>query len=257
MTKRVRGLAYRISSHADTRYEIAAAEEFTNPHGKFRLEQDRLTIWPSEDFESSAAAVEGLASYLKAWEMQADLDCGPESLRFHFESAELEETPEIEMPGLAPRAAELHSTVVLSDHIQAHLTRIRYPKRPESFAVSEYVELAHRRWLGYQMGKEPLPSAAYFIYTVLGGLGGRSKKDIAAMLQIDKAVLHKLSELSTKAGGADTVRKFQGVLPPARMLDAERTWLEAMVSRLVRRLGEYTAGAELERLTMADLPELP
>jgi hypothetical protein len=250
-------LGYRISSRSDTQYEIAAAEDFTNPYGRFRLEQDRLTIWPIEDFEGSAAAVEGLASYLKAWEVQADLDYGPDSLRFHFESAELEEPLEVGAAGPAARVAEIHSTAILSDRVQAHLTRTRYPPRPDSFAVSEYVELAHRRWLGYLAGKEPLPSAAYFIYTIFRGLGGRSKKDVAAMFQIDKAVLDKLSELSTNAGSADTVRKFQVALPPARMQDAERAWLEAAVLRLVRRLGEYTAGANLERITMADLPILP
>lgn len=256
MTKRVQILGYRISSRTDTTYEIAGVEEFTTRHGRFRLEQDRLTIWPSEDFESSAAAVEGLTPYLKAWEVQADLDCGPGSLRFHFESAELEETPRVGTAGQAARTLELHSAAVLSDQVVAHLTRTKYPARPESFAVSEYVELAYRRWLGYLAGKEPLPSAAYFIYTILYEMGGRSKKGAAAMFEVDKAVLDKLSELSSNAGDADAVRKFQGSLPPLRMPDAERAWLEATVSRLIRRLGEYTAGADLERIKMTDMPPL-
>lgn len=97
---------------------------------------------------------------------------------------------------------------------------------------------------------------AYFVYTILYELGGRSKKGAAAKFEIDKAVLDKLSELSSVAGDADTIRKFEGTVP-LTLLDAERAWLEAVVPRFIRRLGEHTAGNQLERIKMADFPILP
>jgi len=97
---------------------------------------------------------------------------------------------------------------------------------------------------------------AYFIYTIFHELG-ESNKGSAANFQIDKAVLRKLSELSTNSGDADAARKFQAKLPLTRMPDKERAWLEAAVPLLIRRLGEHTAAADLERITMASLPPLP
>ena len=257
MTKRVQALRYRITSRADTTYQIDGSEEFSNLYGRFRLEQDRLTIWPSEDFESSESAAGGLAPYLKAWEVQTDLDCGPETLRFNFDSAEVEELAREETSGRTVLTEELASAVVMSDWAGAHLTRMEYPARPEAFAVSQYVDLAHRRWLRYRNKQEPLPAMAYFFYTILYELGGRSKKGAAAKFEIDKAVLDKLSELSSVAGDADTLRKFEGGVPLARVPDTERAWLEEVVPRLIRRLGEHTAGSQLERIKMTDFPLLP
>lgn len=252
---RVQSLYFLISSTNETTYEVDDESHYTNLYGDFELGPHGLTWRPAMDFESTESAMAYVAPYLKAWEIQSDLDFGVGALRFQFKVAEVRHEPEV--AGSKAVTLELESAITLADTCTPHVTRHRYPRPPEprAFSTSQFVELAHVRWQAYCRGREPLPSAAYFVFTVLITLAG-SARGAAAQFEIDKAVLDKWSALSTLAGGEDALRKFSGAIP-TRMLDTERVWLEAVVKRAIRRLAEVAGGTPLKRITMADLPSPP
>lgn len=257
--QRVKALRFRVGSDGQTTYQVAGSREFQTLYGRFLLEQDALTVWPEQDFEDTDTAVEQVAPFLQSWEIIAGLDFGSDSLRFTFESAELERVGDpsfVDSRGLA--SMELRSGLVVGDELSGHLTRHDYPQPPAQgeFATSEYLALAYHRWRNYVRKREPLQSAAYFIYTIFEELG-RSKRDAATKFEIDYAVLDTVSKLSSISGDANSLRKFNAGAWPVPMPDAERAWLEVAMQRLIRRLGEYAAAAPLARITMSDFPALP
>lgn len=257
--QRVKVLRLRVSGGGQATYEVAASQEFNTLYGRFRLEQDALTVWPEQDFDDAEAAVEQLAPFLRSWEIRAGLEFGPDSLRFTYEAAELEQvrTP-AGAGGKGTVSVELRSGLVVGDAVDAHPTRHHYPPPPTQgeFAMSEYLALAYHRWRNYVRKQEPLPSMAYFICTIFEQLAG-SRRDAAKTFEIDYKVLDTMARLSSNSGGASSLRKFAAGRPPVEMPDIERAWLEEVVKRLIRRLGEYAAVAPLVRITMADFHDLP
>ena len=72
---------------------------------------------------------------------------------------------------------------------------------------------------------------------------------------ISRNVLDNLRILSSTKGGP-LARKAGGADAPLN--SAEEKWLEDTVKTIIRRAAEYAAGqSELQKITMADLPELP
>lgn len=259
MTKqRVKVLGFRVSSDNETTYVVAGSREFTTLYGRFRLEQDSLAVWPDQDFENAESAVEQVTPFLQAWEIRSGLDFGPGSLRFTYASIEFEQLGSPLGTGDCASISGLQSGLLVGVHVATHVTRHAYPLPPENneFATSEYLALAYHRWRNYVLKKEPLPSLAYFIYTIFEQLGG-GRKSASSIFEIDYAVLDTMARLSSISGDAESMRKFAAGKPPAPMQDAERAWLEDVVKRLIRRLGEYAAAAPLVRIAMADFRALP
>jgi hypothetical protein len=110
------------------------------------------------------------------------------------------------------------------------------------------------RYHGYRDGREPLLSMAYFCLTVLeANAGGRSAA--ARKYRIDKAVLHKLGELTSRRGDLATARKATaGVAAP--LTGPETAWLEVAVKTLIWRLGDTGDTTKLPSITLAELPIL-
>jgi hypothetical protein len=257
--QRVKALRFHAGGDDHTTYEVAGSREFDTLYGRFHLEQDALTVWPVQDFDDVEAAVEQLAPFLRSWEIGAGLEFGPDSLRFTYEAADLEQIgTESGMGGSGSVSVELQSGLVVGDAAAGHLTRHHYPSPPAQgeFAMSEHLGLAYHRWRSYVRKQEPLPSMAYFICTIFEELAG-SRKEAAKTFGIDYKVLDTVARLSSNSGGASSLRKFAAGKPPVEMPDAERAWLEEALKRLIRRLGEYAAAAPLVRIAMVDFPTLP
>src|SRR5690349_7857955 len=56
---------------------------------RLRLENDELTAEILEHYPTEASARQRLESYLRAWEISANLDLGVGSIRFEFERADV------------------------------------------------------------------------------------------------------------------------------------------------------------------------
>ena len=76
----------------------------------------------------------------------------------------------------------LHSPAAIRGNLVSYLTKHTYPAPPEpnEFGTSQFVELAHGRWRRYTEGREPLPSMAYFIYTILQDMAGGTRPGMGA-----------------------------------------------------------------------------
>jgi len=109
------------------------------------------------------------------------------------------------------------------------------------------------RFRGYQDGREPLLSMAYFCLTVAKSAGG-GQTNVAKTFGIEERVLRKLGDLTSTRGDRATARKAHAGVQP--LTGSERAWIEATVKQLVLRLCNPPPNYKRPTLTMADLPPL-
>jgi hypothetical protein len=136
-----------------------------------------------------------------------------------------------------------------------HLTCSRHPQPPKTFHATSEVQHAYRRWLDYQLGKEPLQSMAYFVLTLLESLAS-NRQSAAHSFQIDEQVLQTIGRLSSTKGDEKTARKAKAGIRFQKLSDSEKQWLEAAIRRVIHRLGEHASGAPLTPISLNDLPTL-
>ena len=139
------------------------------------------------------------------------------------------------------------------------VTRRSYPQPPTRFSASPDVEILWRRYQAHRRGAESLTAMAYFSLTVVEasvGPGG-ARRRAAAQYNVQFDVLDRLGYLTSEVGDEETARKWgrQAARPHT---GSEKAWMNAVVLKLIRRLGEYAAdpSAPMESITMKDLPGL-
>ena len=195
---------------------------------------------------------------LRGWEMEVELARGRGELRFTYENAEIvDRTPTAPgtIRGTLVTALGIASLVATGD-LKVHITRRKYPDPPRGFHITPDAESVLLRFRGYQDGREPLLSMAYFCLTVVeSAAGGRNRRSNAARIfRIAESVLDKLGELTTNRGDRAIARKAQSKAEP--LTGGERAWIEATIKELVLRLCAPPQHYERKQLTMADLPPL-
>lgn len=250
---RIESLTFQISSEPHTQYEHPERMAFANALGRFQAVDGKLVWWPDENFFDIEEARNAVASFLKDWEVHAAMRDMPGVLEFRFDQAELRQAAPRDAGGTVLLAAE--ATLAISAVASATVTHARYPAPPPGFHATTEVELAFRRWRAYVEGREPLLSMAYFIFTMLVPKNGRSRQEASAVFAVEEAVLSTLSGLSSVRSGSDA-RKFTAT-NSVPLSDHERAWLEAVVRRLIYRLGEHAGGGPLTPIRMDDLPQPP
>ena len=195
---------------------------------------------------------------LRGWEMEVELARGRGELRFTYENAEIvDRTPTVPgtIRGTLVTALGIGSLAAIG-HLKVHITRRKYPDPPRGFHITPDAESVLLRFRGYQDGREPLLSMAYFCLTVVeSAVGGRDRRSNAAKtFGIADNVLSKLGDLTTTRGDRADARKAHAACQP--LMGAERAWIEATIKELVLRLCEPPPGYAGKQLTMADLPPL-
>ncbi len=240
-------------------YEMKAGWLFENPpplywetpvfkaslsNGVFRAElRDHFAA-----AEEARAVVE---PFLQMWEIDVGLTYGQREMTFAFRQSHVVDRDPPPSSSVITGTARITGRASVSGTIQ--VTRQAYPAVPVNFKAVPDVVTLWTRFEGFRNGREPLPTMAYFCFTVLknsfGGIDAASK-----MLVVDKAVLKKVSELSTNRGGPSTARKMTPVLTPFTTIEAH--WLDAAIRALIRRVGEIAADHSPQRLTMKQLPPL-
>jgi hypothetical protein len=223
-----------------------------------RLADGTVTFEMKEHYAKAEAAKVAVGEFIRSWELDIALRFGPNEVVFEFQDAELIDR-DPPPPGSAIVAVGVGISLgKCSVTATATVTRSRYPEPPNCFAVTPDVETLWERYKQHLEGREPLPSMAYFCYTVATGIApegnGSASERAAAVLHVDNAVLKKLSELSSRRGDATTARKMQSGVQP--FTPSERRWLEFVIKALIRRFGELHCSARLAQITMVDLPPL-
>jgi len=111
--------------------------------------------------------------------------------------------------------------LVSTGTVTCHVTRKTYPDPPKGFHLTPDAESILLRFRGYQDGREPLLSLAYFCLTVvLSAAGGLS--NAAKAFGIAKSVLRKFGELTSNRGDLTTARKARATKHPLTGAFAEK-----------------------------------
>jgi len=218
------------------------------------LEDGILAVGPSDHFANEEDARAAIEPFLRAWEIDADLRLGVGAIRFTSTRSEIldRDPPPPGTPQSLAISAAARGMAVASASL--HITRGVYPQPPARFQITADVAIAHRRWLRYHDGREPLQSMAYFVLTLLEDMAG-GRGQAGRVFAIDVAVLKTMGRLSAE-GDEETARKLQRGKALRGLTGAEKDWLEQAVKLLIRRIGERASGSPLGRLTLNDLPNV-
>lgn len=250
----VEEIYYQVNSGEGISYDNPEPISFQNHLGEFNLNGGKLQIIPAEHFPNGDAARHALEPFLQSWEIDADLTSNIGTIRFKFEKADvIDRDPP---PPGSPQAIHLRtgSMIVMGLDISAHVTKKKYPDPPNAFYATPGVQHAHRRWLGYREGKEPLQSMAYFVLTLLERAAG-GRQTASNLYQIDQYILRTIGRLSSTKGNETTARKVTNT-PFQELTGTEKHWLEEAIRRVIHRMGEHASGNPLTQISLSDLPDL-
>jgi hypothetical protein len=246
-------LLYSVSGGDGTEYVNPEPLAFENALGRFRIDGGNLLIEPTVQFGGEDEARAVIDPFLKAWEIETDLVVNPGTIRFRFETAhiiDLDPPP----PG-SPITVQARGVSFGTAFGQAHLTVVRhsYPQPPVAFRVTPEVDILFQRWQAYRDHKEHLPGMAYFVLDLLRKVAG-GQKQAAKAFAVNPHILNKLGQLSSTKGDAATARKVDRNMQFPDLSGSEKAWIEQVVQRLIRRLGERASGVVLVPITTQDLP---
>jgi hypothetical protein len=251
-------LLYRLQPGDHVSYPNPPPLAFENEVARFGLEKNQLRCEMKLHVATSEEARALIDPILRGWEMEVELARGPGEVRFGYENAEI-----IDRTPPTPGVIRGHVMVTLQDAllvssgtVTRHITRGKYPDPPVGFHLTPDAESILLRFRGYQDGREPLLSMAYFCLTAVESAAGRRNRrsNAAKTFGISERVLRKLGDLTSKRGDRASARKAQSSAQP--LTGSERAWIEAAIKQLVLRLCDPPQRYERKQLTMADLPPL-
>lgn len=251
----IQTLHYEITSGEHISYRDPRPLSFSNHLGAFDVAENKLHVTPAEHFAHEVGAREAIEPFLRAWEIETDLNQNVEMIRFKFDRVEIVDR-DPSPPGASQVIhAEAGSCVLVGSSATLHLTCSKYPDPPTGFRVTPEVQHAHRRWLGFRAGREPLQAMAYFVLTVLESSAG-GRQAAARAYQIDSDVLGTIGRLSSTKGDEGTARKAGAHNQYQDLSGRERQWLEEAVRLVILRLGEHASGAHGSLITLKKLPAI-
>lgn len=251
-------LIYRLQPSDHVSYAEPPPLIFENEIARFHLANNQLCCEMKIHAATSEQARALVDPILRDWEMEVELTRNRGELRFIYKDAEI-----IDRTPSTPDVISGHVMVTLQDaflvstgNLTSHIIRKNYGEPPVGFHLTPDAESILLRFRGYQDGREPLLSMAYFCLTVvLSAAGGRNRlRNTAKIFGINEDVLRKLGDLTSNRGDRTTARKAHASSQP--LTGPERAWIEATIKQLVLRLCDPPKRCERKRLNMTDLPSL-
>lgn len=229
-------------------------EEFTS--FKLRLENGSLNIEMKNNCATEEQARSFVEPYLKAWELDYFLTFGRKEFWFEFNNSKIvDKNPKcFNGSGTAYPKTGLISITGLSATV--NVTRNKYPLPPKKIKYSPDVESLINRFEGFQNGKEPLLSMAYFCYSLIASI--QNPKVASKIYAINHSILKKLSELSSVRGNKLEARKFTNTSSFEPLTVPEQNWIIETIKLLIRRKAEYDFDpkATFQEITMGELPTI-
>lgn len=253
---RVTALYYRFTSETD-HDTFVNATPWSGLLGAFdcALSDGVLKAIPTGEFRDRETAKEALEAHLHTWEQEAFLSPSTYRIRFEYERSDVEEVDP--QPGNTTIFVE--AIGVTASGFAPTITRGNraYPSFDSLFVRTPITDLLTKRLRRTRDGGETWPAFAYFALSTIeeefGTGGGIARRNAAKALVVDWAVLDALGRICDRRD-RDIGRK--AARNPAPIAASERAWMEVVVVRLIRRVGEHAAGNLLAPITMADLPPL-
>ena len=250
-------LHYDIQHHRSLDYAKASPLGRSESAFDVHVEHKKARFTMKEHHATEEDACAAVEEYIRAWELEATLQCGPDAFKLRFDCANIEDrNPK---PGVvALRAKPIRVDVTMSQATPV-VSPPSYPLPPSTALTrSPDVESMFTRYVGYREGKEPLASMAYFCLAVLKASAGPksgAEKDIAQFYCIRPRVLSELRQLSSTKGGTQA-RKATGI--GHDLNQQERLFLDEAVKAIIRRAAEVAHDSSIPRamIALSDLPPL-
>jgi hypothetical protein len=250
-------LHYRLETGPQLAFNDPPPVEKETDAFSLRLANGQLRIEMKDHFATAEAARLEVEPFLRSWEIATALQHGANAIRFVFERAEMRDR-EPSPPGasvIQPMAAE----AVLVGYLAVHrVTRRQYPDPPEAFVAVPDVLAMWERYEAFVTGRGDLLTnvAWWCLTTIERNSGGRARA--SARYAISDHVLVALHRLA-HVGDEKTARKRFAGQELRRHSPAETAWMEAVVKRIIQRVGELASdpAGKWPKLTMADFPNLP
>lgn len=231
-----------------------------------RLENGTLTVEMKEHHASVKSAKEKIEGFIRGWVIYAAFDFDWNLLKFEYEDAEvIDRNPSPRVPGQITGHVNITLPMPTSKGTgTVHPLKLsEYPAPPTRFRATPDVETMWFRYQQHLQDKETYQSLGYFCLSLMQWSTGRGKGARAAASRtynIDRDVLDKLGELTSKRGTQRDARKLDSDSTLISLTDAERRWIREALKMLIRRKGEYdfdpAIAASLKQITIADLPKL-
>ena len=248
-------LLYRVIHGKSHDYSKAERLNMDGPGFQVVVEDEEVRFEFKDHYATENDARKAVEHYIHNWEFDACLKGGDDCFKLEFKKAtRVDRRP---IPGVITVDAEVLRISVDLAEAEGIVGHPKYPSPPLGVNFNHPdVQTIYHRYMGYRQGKEPLASMAYFCLTFLENMTGQKnnrRKVAAQQYQIDKAVLNKIGELSSKKGGQGS-RKADGVYN--NFTTEERTFLEQAIKRIIQRTAEkvHSPDKELPKITLSKLP---
>lgn len=251
----VESLRYLLRPPETVKFDDAPPIEHETDAFRMRLESLIATFVMKKHHASAQTARPCVEEWLRAWELDVALRFGQVEIEFVFQNAKIIER-DPPPPG-AIHHASAHITLSVSAQATVTVLHRKYPTPPTNLKFSPDVDAMWYRYRGYDLGKEPLASMAYFCLSLFEvSAGGRAQA--ASQHSVSKSILNKLGEFTTNFGDPRTARKHSKASTGLEFTVEQTAWMKAAVKLLIRRKAEYDFGpaARLPQLNMTDLPTI-
>jgi len=243
----VKLVRFNVDSHECVTYRNPPPITFSNELGDFSLANGLLEVIPARHYATENQARQDIEPYLKAWEIDTDLNRNRGEIRFKFKNAELEDRNPPPTGSTHVLGSEVGSFVVVGCDIQTEIVRRSYPPPPSGFAYCKELEIIYQRWIDFWDGRERLQSMANFIISYITNIPG-GEKEAARKYKISRKVFRRIGKLSSYRGTPVTARKAPRENVFVDLTDEEKEWLLKAVQMVIHRIGEHAAGGDFEQL---------
>jgi hypothetical protein len=253
-------LHYRLETGPQLTFRNPPPLEHDTSTFTLLLAEGLLRVEPKNHFGTAEEARVAVGPYLRSWEIATAFRDGPGAIRFAYEWAEVIDRAPAPSRGGATGPGLGDALILMGEETLVHLARDRYPEPPDRFQASPEVLALWHRFEQYLASPMQLAAMAHYCLTTLEqSVGGKeARQDAAARYAIDLAVLQQLGQLAAARGASPPARQGPAGEEFRRYTQGEIAWMEAVVTRLIQRLGEWAADptAHWPLLTMNEFPEL-
>ncbi|MCY4005714.1 MAG: hypothetical protein OXE84_02640 [Rhodobacteraceae bacterium] len=242
-------LEYRIV-HDPKHIEWSEAKDVVFAEDDFTVEikNQRVFFRFTAHYTSEDEAQSAVRSYVQNWEFQVGLQCGPGAFNLRFVRSEMIDRN----PPEGGQLVGFSGTLEIDSAINLILRPSEFPKPAATGRIKRTPDVnnMYHRYLGYRAGQEPLPSMAYFCFTVLESMAGRARKRTerrqaaAEKFSVAVDVLNRVGDLSSEAGGP-AARKQVGINQPYSPDD--ETFLRTAIQHMIFRAAEVAHDPDTPR----------
>lgn len=253
---RVTTLYYRLLSQHGVEFRNPLSVQVVEPEFIGELTQGVLAVTMKQHYSTVEAARIPVDAYIRGWEIYEGTrqDRGRCEIKFEYDHADVIDEAPAKANETRVYVTGLLAKMTMSGHIETRITRTAYPTPPTHFVVNPLVDILWRHYQDYCDGKQKVRHMAYYVLTKIEE-GYPYRQAAADAYKIERDVLSAIGELTSECIDEMQARKAakKRTRPDTH---ADAIWLDAAVKAVIRHIGTVTYGANVPKLSMAQLPSI-